>query len=219
MGQNPKIIDSLHIRNNVDKKCKELYSPESVKLNHPDYNTMAAEQTFVWLSRFKKILAAMSKTHHLFYLHRMVKIMNRSTELCYRCGRKPLLPTCKKRSHEQQWNYHTMYNTLQFYYGEILVSIPYSVKIWWEENLVNLMNCPWFAKLKPSKLVLTIDSLLADLFIHYFFHQMLEKNKFTKLSHYSFSIILVWFVCVITHNMMWHEPHDMNTTTLYVRQL
>lgn len=74
----------------------------AVKLNHPNFNTMAAEQTFVWLSRFKKILAAMGKTHHLFYLHRMVKIRNRYTELCYRCGRKPLLPTCKNRNREEQ---------------------------------------------------------------------------------------------------------------------
>ena len=99
-----KIIDSLHIRNHVDKRCKEVYSPESVKHQHPDYNTMAAEQTFVWLSRYKRKLAAMTKTHHLFYLHRMIKIRNRYTELCYRCGRKPLLPTCKNRNQEENWN-------------------------------------------------------------------------------------------------------------------
>jgi len=93
-----KIIDSLHIRNHIDKRCQELYSPQSIKRDHPDYNTMAAEQTFVWLSRFKRILAAMTKTHHLFYLHRMVKIRNRYTELCYKCGRKPLLPTCKNKN-------------------------------------------------------------------------------------------------------------------------
>jgi len=55
-----KIIDSLHIRNHIDKKCKELFSPESMKRDHPDFNTMAAEQIFVWLSRFKRILAAAS---------------------------------------------------------------------------------------------------------------------------------------------------------------
>ena len=42
-----KIIDSLRMLNHVDKNCKELYSPESVKLNHPDCNTMVAEQTLV----------------------------------------------------------------------------------------------------------------------------------------------------------------------------
>lgn len=90
-----KIIDSLHIRNHVDQKCKEKYAPDKVKKENPSFNTMAAEQTFVWASRFKKILAAMSKTHHMFYLHRMVTIRNRYTERCYRQGRKPLLPTCK----------------------------------------------------------------------------------------------------------------------------
>ena len=96
-----KIIDSLHIRNHTDKRCKGLYLPENVKMNHPDFNTMAAEQTFVWLSRFKRILVAMGKTHHLFYLHRMVKIRNRYTELCYRCGRKPLLSSYKNKNSEQ----------------------------------------------------------------------------------------------------------------------
>ena len=90
-----KIIDSLHIRNHVDPRCKERYSPETVKKDNPAYNTMAAEQTFVWASRYKKILAGMSKTHHMFYLHRMVTIRNRYTEWCYKQGRKPLLPTCK----------------------------------------------------------------------------------------------------------------------------
>jgi len=95
-----KIIDSLHIKNHVDKRCKELYSPESIKVEYPALNTMAAEQTFVWLSRFKKILAAMNKTHHMFYLHRMVTIRNRYTEYCYKCNRKPLLPACKNKISE-----------------------------------------------------------------------------------------------------------------------
>ena len=49
-------------------------------------------------------------------------------------------------------------------------------------SLVNLANHPRFAKLKPSKLVLTIDNILADLLIHQFFHQILESSNFTKLS-------------------------------------
>ena len=44
-----KIVDSLHFRNHVDPKCCELYNPAKVKEQHP----MAAEQTFVWLSRYK----------------------------------------------------------------------------------------------------------------------------------------------------------------------
>ena len=42
-----------------------------------------------------------------------------------------------------------------------------------------------FTKLKPSKLVLSINNLLADLLIRQiFFCQMLEKSQFAKLSSY-----------------------------------
>lgn len=93
-----KIIDSLHMSNHEDKKCKETYNPSSLKEEIPNGNTMAAEQTFVWLSRFKKILCAMPKVHHLFYLHRMVKHRNRYTVKCYRVGRKPLLPKARGKA-------------------------------------------------------------------------------------------------------------------------
>ncbi|CAH3040589.1 unnamed protein product, partial [Porites lobata] len=49
----------LDIRNHKDQSCKESYNPASLKKELPDGNTMAAEQTFVWLSHFKKILCAM----------------------------------------------------------------------------------------------------------------------------------------------------------------
>ena len=56
--------------------------------------------------------------------------------------------------------------------------ILYSKKVWLGESLVNLANCPWFAKLKPSKLVPTINNLLAGVLIHQtFFHQMLKKSQ------------------------------------------
>ena len=43
-------------------------------------------------------------------------------------------------------------------------NVPYSGKGWWGGgSLVNLANRPRFAKLKPSKLVFTINNLLADL--------------------------------------------------------
>ena len=46
-----------------------------------------------------------------------------------------------------------------------------------------MVNHLWFAKLKPSKLVLRIDNLLGDLLIRQtFFRQMLEKSWLTKLS-------------------------------------
>ena len=87
-----KIVDSLHFRNHVDPKCCELYNPAKVKEQHPKYNTMAAEQTFVWLSRYKQILSATNKTHHCFMLHRLIYRHNRYLELCHIINRKPLLP-------------------------------------------------------------------------------------------------------------------------------
>ena len=65
-----KIIDDLHLRNHKDARCAEKYSSSTVRGEIPDMNTMSCEQTFAWLSRFKKILCAMTKTHHHFYLHR-----------------------------------------------------------------------------------------------------------------------------------------------------
>lgn len=50
-----KIIDRLHISNHKDKRCKENYDPSTLKEEIPNANTVTAEQTFVWLSRFKKI--------------------------------------------------------------------------------------------------------------------------------------------------------------------
>ena len=56
-----KVIDSLHIRNHKDKLCQQKYNPATLKEELPEGNTMAAEQTFVWLSRFKKILCAIAQ--------------------------------------------------------------------------------------------------------------------------------------------------------------
>ena len=64
------------------------------------------------------------------------------------------------------------YHMLQLYFWIVSVScnywIYYTVQ---QESLVgeclaNLTNCQWFANLKPSKLVLTTNNLLADLLIH-----------------------------------------------------
>ena len=110
-----KIIDSLHIANHKDKRCQEKYHPAEVKEFHPDYNSMCCEQTFAWLSRytayqracirwsyyycsfvsyrFKRILSSMPKTHHHFYLHRMVKRRNSYIEWCYLHSRRPVAPS------------------------------------------------------------------------------------------------------------------------------
>ena len=90
-----KIIDTLHTRNHKDRRCHQLYNPDELKQQNPTFNTMSCEQTFAWISRFKKILAAMQKTHHHFYLHRMVKRRNKYISFCYRNGRRPVQPKVK----------------------------------------------------------------------------------------------------------------------------
>ena len=58
------------------------------------------------------------------------------------------------------------------------LTIPYSGKVWRGESLVNLANRRQFAKLKPSKLIPTIDNPLADPFIR----QTLKNSRFAKHS-------------------------------------
>lgn len=85
-----KAVDRLHIRNHKSAKCKDSYNPD--KLLPQSYNTMAGEQTFAWMSRFKKIVNSMSQPHHLFYLHRMCIRRNRYTAICRQRGKSPVLP-------------------------------------------------------------------------------------------------------------------------------
>ena len=48
---------------------------------------------------------------------------------------------------------------------------------------------PFFAKLKPSKLVITINNLLADLLIYQtFLCHMFKKNQFAKPPHQTFPL-------------------------------
>ena len=88
-------IDELHIRNHTRESCKRLYNTDLLKAQHPFANTMAAEQTFCWLSRYKKILNSMGKTHFHFLLHRLVVGRNSYTQRCYQLNRRPLLPNAK----------------------------------------------------------------------------------------------------------------------------
>ena len=90
-----KIIDSFHLRNHVNPECHTTFSPQALKEIHPNANTQAGEQTFVWMARYKNIVCAMNKTHHLFYLHRMIRRRNNYTAKCYANGRKPVLPRVK----------------------------------------------------------------------------------------------------------------------------
>ena len=87
-----KIIDVFHFRNHTSEKCHTKYNPTKIKADNPHFNTQAGEQTFVWVARFKHILCSMNKTHHLFYLHRMVVRRNWYTSKCYKNGKKPILP-------------------------------------------------------------------------------------------------------------------------------
>ena len=83
------MIDSLHIKNHRDPQCKRKYDPSVLKEEHPGYNT------FAWMSRYKKILCAMPKTHFHFYLHRLVKKRNLYLEYCYAHNRRPLSPKAR----------------------------------------------------------------------------------------------------------------------------
>ena len=87
-----KIIDVFHFKNHTNPNCKDLYNPANFKAAHPNFNTQVGEQTFVWASRFKHIVCAMSKTHHLFFLHRMVLRRNHFTSKCHKNGKHPMLP-------------------------------------------------------------------------------------------------------------------------------
>ena len=87
-----QVIDEFHLQNDKDPSCRVKYDPKKIKDIHLKVNFECAEQTFSWLSRFKHILCTMPKTHHLFYLHRLVKRRNIYTEQCHMLSRHPLLP-------------------------------------------------------------------------------------------------------------------------------
>lgn len=87
-----KVIDRLHLRNHKNPKCKEMFNLDSLREKFPKLNTPVAKQTFIWASRFKKILGAMPKSHFLFFYHRMVVRRNRYTEKCYQNNIIPVLP-------------------------------------------------------------------------------------------------------------------------------
>jgi len=90
-----KVIDDLHIKNHRDPSCQKLYSTENLRQQLPEANTIAAEQTFAWLSRHKKVLCAMPKVHFHFYLQRLVKKRNAYIEHCYETGKRVLSPKIK----------------------------------------------------------------------------------------------------------------------------
>ena len=78
------------------------------------------------------------------------------------------------RKQETQQNIQIKINIMVGYYC-------IAGKVWQGESLANLVNCPWFGKIKPSKLVLTINNLLADLPTCQTFCHIFKKSKFAKL--------------------------------------
>ena len=104
-----KTIDSLHLWNHKDLRCQQ-YDPKNVL--EPGMNTMSCEQTFAWMSRYKKILSAMPKIHHHFYLHRMVQRRNKYISRCYSLGRRPVQPRVR---YAEKWGTdHTMHTFITF---------------------------------------------------------------------------------------------------------
>ena len=62
----------------------------------PNGNTMIAEETFAWLSRYKKILNVLPKERFEFVLHRLIIHRNRYTEYCHRVKKIPLTAKSQK---------------------------------------------------------------------------------------------------------------------------
>ncbi|XP_063436561.1 uncharacterized protein LOC134717993 [Mytilus trossulus] len=84
-----KIVDRLHLQNHKDVRCKVTYDPSTIP---ESYNTLIAEQTFSWFSRYKKIANSMTQTHHLLYIHRQIQRRNKYSGSCRLRGKSPLLP-------------------------------------------------------------------------------------------------------------------------------
>ena len=56
------MVDTLHISNHKTPQCHVSYDPARVKEELPDANTMIAEQTFAWLSRYKVYMLYLNYT-------------------------------------------------------------------------------------------------------------------------------------------------------------
>ena len=80
-------LSSSGIPRSTGQQCRILYKKP---------NTESAEQTFVWLGKFKRILNSMNKKKHMFFLYCLVRERNIYTEWCYANGLKPKLPQAMK---------------------------------------------------------------------------------------------------------------------------
>ena len=93
---------ALHLVNHKRPSCKVLYNPEKVRDTVPEANFMVAEETFTWLSRYKKILNSMKRIQFHFVLHRLVINRNRYSSNMYKDKRKPKLPSAKVSRNDKE---------------------------------------------------------------------------------------------------------------------
>ena len=56
------MVDTLHISNHKTPQCHVSYDQARVNEELPDENTMIAEQTFAWLSRYKVYMLYLNYT-------------------------------------------------------------------------------------------------------------------------------------------------------------
>ena len=89
-----KGVDGLHIKNHVRHSCRNEYPKviQDLRNKFSSPNTEAAEQTFLWLGKFKKIINSMDKRKHHFFLHCLVKERNKYTQYCLENRKKIVLP-------------------------------------------------------------------------------------------------------------------------------
>ena len=90
-----KIIDGLHIANHKNPNCRQKYGPQKFQqILRDDFekNTMAAEITFSWLTKFRRQANSMPKENQIFFIHRLVKLRNRYLEQCMETGEEPVGP-------------------------------------------------------------------------------------------------------------------------------
>ena len=88
------------------------------------------------------------------------------------------------------------------------------MKVWWGK-FGKFRNHTWFAKLKPSKFVLIIKNLLADLLLcQAFFHHMFEKHQFIKFCPTKLSL---YTVCVYVCLHSWSRA-DISLVSVPVMQ-
>ena len=99
----------------------------------PNGNTMIAEETFAWLSRYKKILNVLPKERFEFMLHRLIIHRNKYTEYCDKVKKYPRLPTLKKKTKKRRnFSLSHLYHVLNVYmYFSILFLTLYCILVFY----------------------------------------------------------------------------------------